>query len=511
MNKVILYLRFSDTKQIGGTSIEMQEQICRSACLTEGFEIVEIVKNEAVSASKTNPQRVLELLEFCKQKRKTFNILMVYKLDRFARCQEQHHWLRGKLLSMDIILRSATERIDESPSGKLVEGVLAAVNEYDNEMKREKVKYAMWLRVEQGLWPWNAPSGYMVDRNPNVKLSPHVPDKTCSEAYIQIFTKFATGLVSMADLVREYSKRKIYNYKGKLLKFTIQNVYKTLNSPYYCGMLKDQDGKLIIGQHKGIISLAIYHKCQTVQANRAKNINAKRMYNNPDFPLRRFVFCKECEKPLTGAWSTSESGGKHAYYYCLNKTCSHYAKMLKKIDMESQFLEYLKQVKPTEDFIKRFKERFIKKYENRKLEIKGDYIKQLSQIQNMEAEENRILDMAKKGIIPEHLVKRQIEDIENNLTLAKMEITEMHGEELDVTALILYAENFIRTVEISWLDAPLDIKQRLQRAIFPEGVIYEYPNYSNSKISPVFEVINTLATENTKNVTPGRVGLPLSG
>ena len=85
------------------------------------------------------------------------------------------------------------------------------LKEYDNEMKREKVKYAMWLRVEQGLWPWNAPSGYMVDRNLNVKLSPHIPDKTCSEVYVQIFTKFATGLVSMADLVREYSKRKIYN------------------------------------------------------------------------------------------------------------------------------------------------------------------------------------------------------------------------------------------------------------------------------------------------------------
>ena len=69
-------------------------------------------------------------------------------------------------------------------------------------------------------------------------------------------------------------------------------------------------------------------------------------------------------------------------------------------------------------------------------------MKQISQIQNLESEENRVLDMAKKGIIPEHLVKKQLDELENNLTLAKMEVTEMHGEELDVTALILYAENF---------------------------------------------------------------------
>ena len=152
--KAILYLRFSDTKQIGNTSIESQESICRNYCLTEGFKVVEIVKNEAVSASQTNVKRVAELLEFCSERKGKFDVLVVFKLDRFARSSEQHHWLRGQLLRMGVILRSSTERIDESPSGKLVEGVLASVNEYDNEVKRERVKLAMWSRVGQGLWPW---------------------------------------------------------------------------------------------------------------------------------------------------------------------------------------------------------------------------------------------------------------------------------------------------------------------------------------------------------------------
>lgn len=116
--RVSLYLRFSDTKQIGNTSFETQEQVCRNSCLADEYEVVDIVKNEAVSASKNNTERIIDLLDYCKKNHSKFDILMVYKLDRFARGQEHHHWLRGQLLKLGIILRSATERIDESPSGK---------------------------------------------------------------------------------------------------------------------------------------------------------------------------------------------------------------------------------------------------------------------------------------------------------------------------------------------------------------------------------------------------------
>ncbi|MEZ4676438.1 MAG: recombinase family protein [Caldilineaceae bacterium] len=78
-----------------------------------------------------------------------------------SRSQEQHHWLRGQITAMGIHLRSATERIDESPSGRLVEGVLAAVNEYDNAVRKERVKLAMWRLMDDGIWAWgHPPLGY---------------------------------------------------------------------------------------------------------------------------------------------------------------------------------------------------------------------------------------------------------------------------------------------------------------------------------------------------------------
>jgi len=50
-------------------------------------------------------------------------------------------------------------------------------------------------------------------------------------------------------------------------------------------------------------------------------------------------------------------------------------------------------------------------------------------------------------------------------------------------------------------NAPPEIKIRLQRLIFPEGVLYQYSGFSNTKISPVFEVINSFAVSDSKDVT----------
>lgn len=158
MKKASIYLRTSSDRQIDNTSLDTQEDICRSYCTREDFEAVNIQKHEAVSAKGSNVQRIAELLEYCKENQKKFEVLVVYKLDRFARDTQQHLWLRNELLKLGIILRSATEKIDETSQGRFLETILAAVAQLDNDVRKERVKIAMWKRVEEGLWPWQPPT-----------------------------------------------------------------------------------------------------------------------------------------------------------------------------------------------------------------------------------------------------------------------------------------------------------------------------------------------------------------
>jgi DNA invertase Pin-like site-specific DNA recombinase len=55
----------------------------------------------------------------------------VYNLTRFAREKYDHFALRAHLKSLGISLRSATEPIDDTSTGKLMEGVLASFAQFD--------------------------------------------------------------------------------------------------------------------------------------------------------------------------------------------------------------------------------------------------------------------------------------------------------------------------------------------------------------------------------------------
>ena len=500
MKKAIIYLRTSSDRQADNTSLDTQEEICRSYCQRERFEVVKVMKLEAVSAKETNVQRAAELLEFAKEKQGKFDVLVVFKLDRFARSQEQHHWLRGQLLKLNIIIRSATERIDETPSGKLVEGVLAAVNEYDNEVRKERVKIAMWRRVEEGLWPWQAPLGYFRKKIADIRLTVSEFDANCSQAIIDIFRFYSTGVYTFKGLASLMNKKHIRNWEGRTIKFSQQLIQGMVNNIFYIGLLKNKDGRMVKGQHKPLIELSLWEKCQAVMHKRSNNTINKRLFNNPDFPLRRFTLCGFCEKPLTACWTKGGAGGHYAYYYCRNKNCSKYGKMIPRDTLHDEFLEYIKQIKPKDEFIALFKEVLIDRYKERIQEIKGDYLRQLEAVNQLEKEQEWLVERGKKGIIPDAILQKQLEETEKKITFAKMSLTETHAEELEIDALLNYGLAFIQTPDIAWFDAIADAKIKYQRLIFPSGVRYNFNGFSNSELGLPFKLIRDIASQKTTNV-----------
>ena len=68
-------------------------------------------------------------------------------------------------------------------------------------------------------------------------------------------------------------------------------------------------------------------------------------------------------------------------------------------------------------------------------------------------------------------------------------------------ALLAYAYNFIRTLENTWYEASIQHKIRLQKLVFPKGVEYQNGKFSDSKISPIFELIEVFGTENVSLVS----------
>ena len=98
---------------------------------------------------------------YCRSNKGKVHFLVVFNLTRFARDKYDHFALRSLLKSLGISLRSATEPIDDTSTGKLMEGVLAAFAQFDNDVRSDRTRAGMRAALELGRWTFLAPLGYL--------------------------------------------------------------------------------------------------------------------------------------------------------------------------------------------------------------------------------------------------------------------------------------------------------------------------------------------------------------
>ena len=66
--------------------------------------------------------------------------------------------------------------------------------------------------------------------------------------------------------------------------------------------------------------------------------------------------------------------------------------------------------------------------------------------------------------------ERQRDDLRQAITLATLELEDSRAADVDVEALLRFSERVLCNAAALWQDAPLDQRQRLQAALFPEGL-----------------------------------------
>jgi DNA invertase Pin-like site-specific DNA recombinase len=164
----VVYVRVSTKEQTENLSLPTQLRACEEYCRREGFEVLErffeVLErfNEQGESAKTTDRTELQnLLKYCRAQKGKVHFVVVYNLTRFAREKYDHFALRAHLKSLGISLRSATEPIDDTSTGKLMEGVLASFAQFDNDVRSERTRAGMRAALELGRWTFPAPLGYL--------------------------------------------------------------------------------------------------------------------------------------------------------------------------------------------------------------------------------------------------------------------------------------------------------------------------------------------------------------
>ena len=273
---------------------------CEEYCRREGYEILERFKEEGESAKTADRTELQRLLKFCRTNKGKVHFVVVFNLTRFARDKFDHFALRSHLKSLGISLRSATEPIDDTSTGKLMEGVLAAFAQFDNDCRSDRTRAGMKAALELGRWVFLAPIGYL--NAPRAMGKSLMPDPERAPLVRRAFEEYTTGRFTKQQLLKQSRAWGLTNRRGCPL--TSQAIGVLLRNQLYAGIVDVTEygvrGKR--GDFEPLISEDLFYRVQAVLSGRLPSTTPKQRAH-PDFPLRGFVRCASCGRGLTGSWS----------------------------------------------------------------------------------------------------------------------------------------------------------------------------------------------------------------
>src|ERR1044072_6693898 len=157
----VIYIRVSTKEQLENLSLPTQLTACEEYCEHQGFSVLARFREEGESAKTADRTELQKLLQFCRTNKGRVQFVVVFNLTRFARDKYDHFALRRHLKSLEIALRSATDPIDDTSTGKLMEGVLAAFAQFDNDVRSDRTRAGMKAALDLGRWTFLAPIGYL--------------------------------------------------------------------------------------------------------------------------------------------------------------------------------------------------------------------------------------------------------------------------------------------------------------------------------------------------------------
>ncbi len=207
MKNAVIYARFSSHAQ-NEQSIEGQLAECHAFAERNGLQIRHEYIDRALTGTTDKRPEFLRMIE--DSKRKGFQFVIVYQLDRFARNRYDSATYKAKLKKNGVRVLSAKENITDDASGILIEGVLESMAEYYSAELSQKVKRGIAITASKcKFFGGGIPLGYKVDEEKRFIIN-----EETAPIVKQMFEMLANGY-NYAEIARYMNERGIPTSRGK--------------------------------------------------------------------------------------------------------------------------------------------------------------------------------------------------------------------------------------------------------------------------------------------------------
>ena len=320
--RCVIYLRVSTKEQAEkdlteeGFSIAAQREACVRRVRDEGWELVDEYVDKGESARTADRPQLRAMLARIGEE-SDVEAVIVHKVDRLARNMEDHVAIRALLRRRGVTLVSVTENLDETASGRLVEGIHALMAEFYSANLASEVRKGMGQKAKLGGYPHKAPLGYLNVREPiGGRLVAHiVPDPERAPLVKVAFDLYATGEWTVERLAHEIADRGLRNRgAGRPLRGQSGHRLRARTAARdraYVGIV-EWDGIEYEGVHEPLVERDTFDKVQELLAARAMRGTRERRHHHY---LKGVLVCGVCGRRL----SIQRSKGTYTYFYCLGQ------------------------------------------------------------------------------------------------------------------------------------------------------------------------------------------------
>lgn len=461
MKRCVVYVRVSTTEQAGPGhhSVEAQEILCRRYADANGFQVIDVLKDEGYSGLTTKRPGLIKLTEYTsKHSPEPIDAILVQDTSRMGRDTTEYLLFRRQLRECGIDLVPVTQpNIDSSAEGRLVDTILAGINQYQSEEKGRRVEIAMRKKFEEGYWPSTAPLGYRNVQHEDGKRRVETdPDRF---PLIQFaFKEYTTGHYSQDDLQEVLTEKGLRDRRNLPLSHTSLN--QLLANPFYWGQMCWK-GDQRMGKHEPAADRRTWERCQAVTAEHNRYLSRSRKHV---FLLTGLTMCVVCGKHHTHSVIRQK---RKRYYHCPGRAkCSQ--PYVGAEDLEEQVAEFVKTIHLTDDFIERVVAKVREVFANRTGHIAQEQSVLLRRKAILEQQRNVLEQKLLSAVLTDEAFQRHIPRITGELDTITRRLEDLEASRrLDTDALreILL---FARDIPAAYAEAPPSLKKQQLSFMFRE-------------------------------------------
>ena len=306
MKAGVIYARYSSHNQ-REESIEGQLRECKRYAQREGIEVVGEYIDRAQSGKTDHRPQFQKMIKDAEKGR--FSVVIVYKLDRFARNRYDSATYKAKLSRQGVKVVSAMEAVQDGPEGIILEAVLEGMAEYYSANLAQNIKRGMTENALKGMANGGGQClGYCTGPDKKYQIDPAGADTVRL-----IFELYAQGN-TYAAIIKQLNEQGRTTLRGK--PFNKNSLGTILHNRRYIGEYVWGD-IVVPGGMPQIIDRDLWERVQIRLSSKERA--SARARGEYEYILSGKLFCGTCGEPMTGDSGTSRNGTKYHYYTCSTK------------------------------------------------------------------------------------------------------------------------------------------------------------------------------------------------